>query len=234
MRVLILLILFVGLGVLGLRQSWWEIPREWNPWAALHVGDPVTPATRLKLRRLRDDPTACRAALDTAPQGTLRYDALGDHLGAPGCPLENVVRVRRAGTDFSASFVASCPLALAWTLYEIHGLQPAAEATLGTRVRQVEHYGSFACRNIYHRENARRSEHATAEALDVAGFRFEDGRRVSVLRDWNSEGEDAPARFLRAARDAACRFFGNTLGPEYNAAHANHFHLGMRGFGLCR
>ncbi|WP_188186207.1 extensin family protein, partial [Salmonella enterica] len=24
------------------------------------------------------------------------------------------------------------------------------------------------------------------------------------------------------------------LGPDYNAAHANHFHLGMRGYGVCR
>ncbi|TMY35103.1 extensin family protein, partial [Klebsiella pneumoniae] len=23
------------------------------------------------------------------------------------------------------------------------------------------------------------------------------------------------------------------LGPEYNAAHANHFHFGMRGQGFC-
>ncbi|EHE2712186.1 extensin, partial [Salmonella enterica] len=23
-------------------------------------------------------------------------------------------------------------------------------------------------------------------------------------------------------------------GPDYNAAHANHFHLGMRGYGVCR
>jgi hypothetical protein len=27
------------------------------------------------------------------------------------------------------------------------------------------------------------------------------------------------------------RLLRNGLGPEYNAAHANHFHLGMRGFG---
>ncbi|MBA0900712.1 extensin family protein, partial [Escherichia coli] len=25
----------------------------------------------------------------------------------------------------------------------------------------------------------------------------------------------------------------NALGPEYNAAHANHFHFGMRGQGFC-
>ena len=52
-------------------------------------------------------------------------------------------------------------------------------------------FGSFACRNIYHRQQARRSEHATADALDVSGFRLADGRRVSVLlRDLGIE----PAR----------------------------------------
>lgn len=31
-----------------------------------------------------------------------------------------------------------------------------------------------------------------------------------------------------------CDVFGNALGPDYNAAHASHFHLGMRGAGYCR
>ncbi len=234
MRGLLVFVLIVGAIGLWVRQSGWTPPREWNPWAPLHVTDPVTPVTRYKLKRLGDDPTACRAALQTAREGALRFDTLADHSPTAACPLENVVRVRRAGVDLSAPFTATCPLALAWTMFEEHGLQAAAEDTLGTRVSRVDHVGSFACRNIYHRQNARRSEHATAEALDVVGFRMADGQRVSVLRDWDSDGGDAPARFLLAARDAACKHFGNTLGPEYNAAHADHFHFGMRGFGLCR
>ena len=95
-------------------------------------------------------------------------------------------------------------------------LQPAAEAHLGARVAAVQHYGSFACRNIYNRKNAPRSEHATAEALDVAAFRLTDGRRISVLDDWGDD--DAAGEFLREAQSGACGLFGTVLGPEYNAA----------------
>ena len=39
------------------------------------------------------------------------------------------------------------------------------------------------------------------------------------------------------ARDAACEVFGTVLSPDYNAAHADHFHLDqeVRGWGgVCR
>ncbi|WVM91499.1 hypothetical protein ULG90_15825 [Halopseudomonas pachastrellae] len=42
--------------MLGLQQQWWSVPREWNPFAPLHLADPVTPLTRWKLQRLGDDP----------------------------------------------------------------------------------------------------------------------------------------------------------------------------------
>ncbi|KAA0009668.1 extensin family protein [Billgrantia pellis] len=216
--------------------SWWgfeaRIPRHWHPWQPLTVDDPLTPVTRWKLRRLGDDPEGCLAALGTAPDDDLRVTPLDDHEPVAGCPLENVVRVHRAGVTFNASFVATCPLALAWTLYERHRLQPAAEAHFGTGVAHVVHYGSFACRGIYGREEGRPSEHATAEALDVATFRLADGREVSLQRHWEDDG--ARGDFLRAARDGACDLFGSVLGPDYNQAHADHLHFGMRGFRLCR
>ncbi|WP_322527863.1 extensin family protein [Salinicola sp. LHM] len=208
----------------------WQIPREWNPFAPLVVSDPVTPVTRWKLKALSGDREACLAALKTATD--IDYTPLGDYTAAAGCPLENVVRLSSTQVAFSSSFVASCPLALAWTMYERHELQPLARQIFGEGVSRVQHYGSFACRNIYHRENARRSEHATASALDVAAFRLEDGRRISVLEDWGDGGERG--RFLEAAQAGACHYFGTTLGPNYNAAHANHFHLGMRGVSFCR
>nr|WP_231489693.1 extensin family protein [Halomonas saliphila] len=216
--------------------TWWgygeRIPRHWHPWQPLALDDPLTPVTRWKLRRLDDDPEGCLAALGTAPGDELRITPLEDHEPVAGCPLENVVRVQRAGVTFNASFVASCPLALAWALYERHRLQPTAEAHFGSRVSRVDHYGSFACRAVNGREDERQSEHATAEALDVATFHLADGREVSLRRHWDDEGTRGD--FLRAARDGACDLFGNVLGPDYNQAHADHFHFGMRSFGLCR
>ncbi|GHB21955.1 extensin-like domain-containing protein [Salinicola rhizosphaerae] len=208
----------------------WQIPRQWNPLAPLVVSDPVTPVTRLKLKWLAEDRQGCLVALDSAP--TLAYTPLEDDTPVAGCPLENVVRVRHSEVRFNASFLASCPLALAWIMFERHELQPLAQRTFDQNVSGVQHYGSFACRNIYHRKNARRSDHATASALDVAAFELADGQRISVLNDWDDGGRKG--QFLRDAEQGACRYFGTTLGPDYNAAHANHFHLGMRGFGICR
>ncbi|MGC3874914.1 extensin family protein [Halomonas sp. GXIMD04776] len=228
-EILGLLLIVVGI---GFDKQWWVIPREWAPWQPLHVSDPLTPITRWKLSRLKRSRDDCLAALETAPEGTLGYTPLDDYTPVADCPLTNVVRVRRGETTFNRSFVASCPLALTWTLYEQHRLQPLARELFGQSIAQVQHYGSFACRNVYGREKGRRSEHAGAEALDVAAFRLSDGRRIEVLKDWGGEGK--AGTFLKRAQEDACGLFGTALGPEYNAAHANHFHLGMRGMSFCR
>ncbi len=139
--------------------------------------------------------------------------------------------MRDFGTvKLSSSFLASCPLALSSALYLQQQAKPLTRRMLGQELRQIDHFGSYACRNIYHRQNARRSEHATAEALDVSGFRLSDGRRVSVLKGW-PDAQYHP--WLQALLAGGCRYYGNALGPDYNAAHANHFHFGMRGQGFC-
>jgi hypothetical protein len=96
----------------------------------------------------------------------------------------------------------------------------------------VTHFGSYACRNVNNSASGRRSQHARANALDVAGFVLEDGREISVVKDWGDGG--ARGTFLSEARSAACSRFASVLGPDYTAAHANHFHIDMGGFGLCR
>ncbi|WP_375292508.1 extensin family protein, partial [Sphingomonas melonis] len=81
------------------------------------------------------------------------------------------------------------------------------------------------------------SEHATADAVDIAGFRLADGRRITVVGDWTGSGDKAA--FLREVRDGACRLFATTLSPDYNAAHRDHLHLdqadrGAMGWRACR
>ncbi|WP_203234874.1 extensin family protein [Modicisalibacter coralii] len=226
----VIAIVFIAAGV-AVDKGLWQVPREWNPFAALRIEDPLTPVTRWKLGRLADDQDACRAVLARA-SASLDYTPLADYTPVAGCPLRNVVRLRRSSVTFNRSFVASCPLAVAWLMFERQRLQLAAQALFGEPVARVEHYGSFACRNIYHRKNARRSAHASANALDVAAFRLADGRRITLLDDW--DGDAAAGEFLKRAHNGACDVFGTVLGPDYNAAHANHFHLAMRGFSVCR
>ena len=116
-QILVLLLLIAApLFVLGLHQQWWSGPRHWNPFMPLHVTDPVTPVTGWKRSRLEGRPQACLDALNTAPEDALDHLPLEDYTPVESCPLTNVVRVRRTGVTFNNSFVARCPLALAWVM----------------------------------------------------------------------------------------------------------------------
>nr|WP_226840280.1 MULTISPECIES: extensin family protein [Enterobacter] len=205
------------------------LPSYYNPFTPLNLDDPPGRITQYKLRHLT--PEACASLLAQANQKNLiRTQAVADSGGE--CPLNNVVRVRDFGpVSLNGSFLASCPLALSSALFVSQQARPLTKRFTGSELTRIEHLGSFACRNIYHRPDARRSEHATAEALDIAAFRLANGERVTVLNGWKS-AKTQP--WLKALLAASCGYYGNGLGPEYNAAHASHFHLGMRGFGLCR
>lgn len=228
------------LSVLLLALSGWalwtgrvEVPPAWNPWAPLDVVAPPTWLTGHKLARASADPRACREALAGAG---FTLAPVPDRLTGPGCGSDNAVRIARTGVAVGEPFTLSCRAALALALWERHDLQPAARRHLGSQVRAIEHLGSYACRNLYGREGGPRSRHATADALDIAGFVLDDGRRLQVVRDWADGIQDGgpEARFLRAARDGACRWFDAVLGPDYNAAHADHLHLDRGRARICR
>lgn len=208
------------------------LPPEYDPFAPLALHDPPTFITRYKLKRLAAEPNACMAALSrAAAAGGITYVALPDTQGP--CPLASPVRVRNFGTvKLSSSFLASCPLALGAAMFVAQVAAPQAAGTFASPLARIDHLGSYACRNIYHRREGRLSEHAGAEALDVAGFVLADGRNIAVRQQWRRQ--DADAEYLHEIFGQSCRYFGNALGPDYNAAHANHFHFGMRGYGVCR
>nr|WP_218585906.1 extensin family protein [Pseudomonas sp. AN3A02] len=224
----VLLVLAGGL-LVGVWRGWVPLPDDWNPWAPLDVRASPNLLTRFKLGRLQDDPALCDQVLKTSG---LRVTHQADSPADAACPLRNTLRVQGAEVGLSSSFLASCPLAVAFALFERHSLQPAAQAVFGQAVTRVDHLGSFACRNIYNRADGRLSQHASANALDIAGFRLADGRTINVLKDWPGGGEGA--RFLRQVRDGACKDFNVVLSPDYNAAHRNHFHLDMGRWWVCR
>ncbi|MBY5983819.1 extensin family protein [Halomonas sp. DP5Y7-2] len=220
-----LLVMLLVLGI-ALDKGIIVIPDRYNPWAPISLDASPGPWFRYKLSRLGDDPEACRSVLASDP--AQRFSAMEDAT-VGDCSLTNLVRMQGGDVAVQPPVMTRCPLAVAWAMYE-RGLSEAASRQLGTGIARIEHMGSFACRNIYGRATGRRSQHATAEALDVGAFITTDGRRISLLNDW---GEGAPGRFLKDAGDHACSVFGTVLGPDYNAAHADHFHLGVGGR-VCR
>lgn len=217
-----------------LLRPWEAVPPAWAPWEPLSVDHPPTPVARWKLSQLPSSPAECLAVLATASDEAIKYSPLDNYTPVAGCPLENVIRIERSDVSFSSPFTISCPWAVAWLMFERNELQRLALTHLGSQVARIDHYGSFACRNVYNRAEGRRSQHATASALDIAGFRLASGERVSVLEDWADSGKSQRADFLQGFQDSACDYFGTVLGPDYNQAHANHFHLDTSNYRFCR
>lgn len=220
-RLILVLLLLTGAGLLVLPR----LPDRWNPFAPLVLTEPLGPFTRMKLARLAGDPAQCRGALAEAG---VTVTLLAESSAGPDCPLRDTLRM--PGRFDPPRPLLTCPMAAAWTLYEAQVLRPAADRHFGTGIAGVRHLGTLACRNV--RGGQRRSQHAGANAIDLAALHLDHGREVSVLRDW---GRETPAgAFLREARDGACRIFGAVLGPERDAAHADHFHLDLGHARICR
>ena len=207
------------------------------PWTDLHLGDPVGVFTARKLAALGDRPEQCRAILAEAGVGDVPAPPRRSGLD---CGYADGMRLAEDGrmvTFAPAGLVTSCPVAATLALLERNVVQPAARRHFGSRVAVIDHAGSYSCRRLYGRSEGAFSEHATADAVDIIGFRLADGTQVSVARDWRSSGPRAA--FLRDVRDGACRLFATVLSPDYNAAHADHLHLdqserGKIGWSMCR
>ena len=126
----------------------------------------------------------------------------------------------------------NCPLTAALAKWEAQVVQPAAMRHFGRGVRQIRQWASYVCRSRNNRPGARISEHALANALDVAAFTLDDGRVVTVKEGWIAAGEEAA--FLREVHGGSCKIFGTVLGPDANALHGDHFHLDLGRGGVCR
>ena len=201
----------------------------------LDLGTTIGPLTSRRIAALGEDGPGCRAALDRVG---IAYRPLPSRVEPEACAVENGIAWATGGTRESryapAAPVLACPLAAGLALWEWNIVQPAAVALLGSPVVRIDHFGSFACRRIYGRASGAWSQHSRARAIDIAGFDLADGRRITVASDWAADNPES--RFLHRIRDGACRVFGTTLSPDYNAAHRDHLHLdeAHTGWSICR
>lgn len=215
-------LLLLAAMLLGAR-TWLADHPQHDPWAPLDLNDPPGWATQRKLAALRSDPEECRAVLERSGVAFAALDAAGEGT------CRRADRTQLLAATFSPRRpVTTCPVAAGLQVWLTQSVQPAAAELLGSPIARVEHLGTFSCRRIGGGGNW--SEHATGNAIDIAGFVTEDGQRIRVLGDW--DGNDAGADFLHRVRDGACDVFGTVLSPEYNAAHADHLHLDQAGRGL--
>lgn len=161
------------------------------------------------------------------------FRALPDQRFEGGCSALGAVQLLDIGTPVTNLGAMTCPVARQFARWTREAVQPAASQWLGSPVRRIESFGTYSCRSVNSRPGARLSEHALANAVDVAAFVLADGRRVTVLDGWNSNDANVRA-FLRAVHQAGCRRFAIVIGPDGDAFHRDHFHFDMGRGPYCR
>ncbi len=184
-----------------------------------------------KARVVAADLKQCLIGLDRI---SARYSLIEGQGSGGGCSTVSTIKLTAAGVPITNITAIKCPLAHALTLWAQGPVQNAARKYLGSKVVRIESMGAYSCRNVIGRASAAgtRSEHATANAVDIGGFVLADGRRVSVQTGWKGVSEQQ--NFLRAVRADACKRFQTVLSPDYNAAHFDHLHFDMGRGPFCR
>ncbi len=90
-------------------------------------------------------------------------------------------------------------------------LQPTAKEVLKSRIVKIIGASSYACRNIYNSPNLPLSEHATGNAVDVAGFVTADGHTITVKHWWGPTERDI-AQAKKKAAEAVAKTASKTKG----------------------
>ena len=227
-RLILIVLLAVGSGFL-FRQG--LVPGMLNPLPVIDLSQSNPWLVDWRLAALKRDPDLCRRVL-VAPH--IEAQPIVDSPLRDGCGWVNGVRMSTAGGVRAGFDKITCEAAIALALWLRHDLQEVAKEILGQPVAAVQSFGTYSCRNIIGNQlwKSWRSQHATANAVDIGGFTLADGRHISVRRHWHGNGREA--RFLRAAHGRACRYFRVVLGPEYNAAHRDHFHFDRGPLSRCK
>jgi hypothetical protein len=171
--------------------------------------------------------SSCRGSLSAAGFQTRIVPDLNR---SPECSYRDVVELVQPASG--SPIQTSCALAAGLALWRRDVVEPAALRHFGQSLASINPLGAYACRRIAGRSDGRWSEHAHANAIDVASFTLADGRMITVLQSWRTPA--AESAFLHEIRNGGCRIFQGVLSPDYNRAHASHLHLDMGAYRICR
>lgn len=177
-----------------------------------------------------------RVCLTKLGQTGTQFQPLPDKYYGGGCTNLNTVKlsaIRGDKGEFGLSNAGplQCDTANSFTAWARYGVDRAARQILGSPLERIETMGTYSCRNVA--GSNKLSAHSTAAAVDVSAFVLADGRRISLAGDWDG-GSQKERQFLRTVHRSACKRFGTVLGPEYNSAHRDHFHMERSNSNFCR
>jgi len=191
---------FIGL----ISGAFWTINRYVPPqhlfWKPLDTSRPLGFATKQQLMALnfKSSRTCMNLARNTNGFKTVASDPKRPKSGIGknicGWDVARVVY----GTD-SVIFAPGesnmqCPLSIGVYLWQ-REVNALAQKYFDQPLAKIHHYGTYSCRRQRGNNSGDWSEHAFANAWDVAAFELKDGTLIKILEDW--DGVRAKRKFLR-------------------------------------
>ncbi|WP_165972801.1 extensin-like domain-containing protein [Martelella mediterranea] len=144
------------------------------------------------------------------------------------CGIDYPVEVQSLSGDVKVSpeVVVNCQTALSFAQWVQNEVAPAVRVRYLTGLDSVQTMGGYSCRRMNNgKRNTDWSEHATGNAIDVGGFRLNNGREIDVspkgLFAFRERG------LLKSIRASSCGYFSTVLGPGY-PKHDDHFHFDLK------
>ena len=172
---------------------------------------------------LRPPPAAC----EVKPSRIGLAEKIRNISESNGCQVPNAWQVQQLGSvRFSQDAILNCGMAAPLYGWLEDVVQPTAQRSFGESVVSIDIASSYACRPRNNEWGAKLSEHGFGNAIDIAAFTLESGRKITVEQGW--WGSDAERRFLRTVHDRACGDFHTVLGPDSGRAHHDHLHLDLQ------
>ncbi len=115
--------------------------------------------------------------------------------GTPAPVLLKRIGSGAATVEVSPPAVLNCGMVASLHAWVEKTLQPTAREALGTSITRLRNASGYVCRarNGHPLGTDRLSEHALANAIDIAGFVTADGRTIDVARSWGPTARDKVA-----------------------------------------
>jgi hypothetical protein len=124
---------------------------------------------------------------------------------------------------FPAPVTLSCEFAKVLTEWVREDVLPAANDYFESAVSILNSGPGYQCRRRNNQPDGKLSEHALGTAIDLSGFKFDDGSQISIEKDWGTD--TAKGKFLKVIHASACKRFSTVLGPDADPNHKSHYHL---------
>lgn len=156
-------------------------------------------ATEWFAQDIQADRDQCAMMLDGTGAVYQESDPIREGVCGTPAPIELSSIGTSPAVKISPPARVTCGLAASLDAWSNTVLQPAALNYLSNEITEIRNVASYVCRNRYNAPNQRISEHALANALDMAAFKTNEGEWITVLDHWgmhverNQETVELPA-----------------------------------------